>query len=128
MDYNNDEINELSYNFAVIYDKRTFCQYYSSLLKLKYSLIFSFCKSDDYNSKIIKIDLFFIEFAMLYTINALFFNDETMHKIYVNKGSLDLETQLPITLYSSLIAMVLDTPLTFLSLSNDIIINLKQIR
>ena len=128
MDYNNDEINELSYNFAVIYDKRTFCQYYSSLLKSKHSLIFSFCKSDDYNSKIIKIDLFFIEFAMLYTINALFFNDETMHKIYVNKGSLDLETQLPITLYSSLITMVLDTPLTFLSLSNDIIINLKQIR
>ena len=126
MKYNNDEINELSYNLALLYDKRTFCQYYNSLLKSKHSLIFAFCKSDDYNSKIIKIDLFFVEFAMLYTVNALFFNDETMHKIYVNKGTFDFETQIPITIYSSLISMVLDTPLSFLALSNEAIINFKQ--
>ena len=72
--------------------KEHFVKYYNSLLKSKHSLIFAFCKSDDYNSKIIKIDLFFVEFAMLYTVNALFFNDEIMHKIYVNKGTFDFET------------------------------------
>ena len=125
MNYNNDELNELSYTLALIYDKRTYCQYYISLLKSKHSLIFSFCKND-YNSKIIKIDLFFVEFAILYTINALFFNDETMHKIYINKGSFDLETQIPLTIYSSLITMILDSPLEFLALSNDSIISFKQ--
>ena len=49
-----------------------------------------------------------------------------MHKIYVNKGSFDLETQLPIMIYSSLISMALDSPLAFLALSNDIITNFKQ--
>ena len=126
MNYNNEELNELSYNMALIHDKRTYCQYYCSLLKTKHNLIFSFCNSEDYNAKIIKIDLFFIEFTISYVINALFFNDETMHKIYENKGTFDLETQIPITIYSSLISMVLETPLTFLALSNDNIINFKQ--
>ena len=49
-----------------------------------------------------------------------------MHEIYQSKGEFDLEAQLPIIIYSSLISMVLNTPLNFLSLSNDAIINLKQ--
>ena len=28
MEYINDELNELSYELALQYDKRTFCQYY----------------------------------------------------------------------------------------------------
>ena len=126
MNYNNDEKNEMSYNLALIYDKRSYCQYYCSLLRLKHGLIFSFCYCEDYNSKIIKIDLFFIEFTINYAINALFFNDETMHKIYINKGYFDLENQIPLTLYSFLISMIIDIPLAFLALSNDNIINLKQ--
>ena len=126
MNYNNDEKNELSYELDLIYDKRNYCQYYCSLLRLKHGLIFSFCYCEDYNSKIIKIDLFFVEFTINYTINALFFNDETMHKIYINKGAFDLENQIPLTIYSFLISMVLDIPLTFLALSNDNIIELKQ--
>ena len=123
--YNIDEINNLSYNLALNYDKRTFCQYYSSLLKLKHNLIFSFYNNDDFNSKIIKIDLFFIGFTIDFAVNALFFNDETMHKIYVNKGLFELETQLPIAIYSFLISMILNTFLSLLGLSNDSIITFK---
>ena len=57
MNYNNDEINILPYNLALIYDKRTYCEYYNSLLKAKHNLIFSFCNINDYNPGIIKIDL-----------------------------------------------------------------------
>ena len=49
-----------------------------------------------------------------------------MHKIYVNKGSYDLETQLPITIYSSIISTIFNILLTLLALSNDSIINLKK--
>ena len=126
MAYNTDEINDLSYNLALNYDKRTFCQYYSSLLKVKHFLFFSFYDNNDYNSRIIKVDLFFIGITIDYTVNALFFNDDTMHKIYVSKGKYDLETQIPITIYSFLISMVLNIPLSILGLSNDSIINFKQ--
>ena len=42
-----------------------------------------------------------------------------MHKIYVNKGAYDLETQIPITIYSSLISIIFDSLLTYLALIND---------
>ena len=128
MNYNDDELNELSYYIAIIYDKRTFCQFYSSLLKSKHNFIFTFFNNEDYNPSIIKIDLFFIGLTMDYAVNALFFNDETMHKIYVDKGLFDWETQIPITIYSFLISTILNIPLSILGLSNDKIIDFKQNR
>ena len=60
MEYNDDKINSLPYKLAIQHDKITYCQYYISLLRTKHSFLFSFYYSKDYNSKIIKIDLFFI--------------------------------------------------------------------
>ena len=91
---------------------------------MRYFLLFFY--SYDYNSKIVKIDLFFINFSLNFTVNALFFDDDTMHKIYENKGVLDLDYQLPIILYSSLISYILSTPLSFLALSNDPILKFKN--
>jgi len=54
MIYNDEELNQLSYKFALLYDNRTYCQYYTSLIKTKHNLIFSFFYSKDYNSRIIK--------------------------------------------------------------------------
>ena len=49
-----------------------------------------------------------------------------MHKIYKSNGSFDLEVQIPIAIYSSLISMVLNTFLKILALSNNSIISFKQ--
>ena len=70
--------------------------------------------------------IFFIGFSIEYTVNGLFFNDDIMHKIYKSKGEFGLENQIPIIVYSTLISMILNSPLNFLALSNDIIINFKQ--
>ena len=126
IDYNEYEINTLPYELAIQYDNRTYCEYYISLLRTKHNLILSFYYNKDYNSKIIKIDLFFIGFTIFYTVNALFYNDDTMHNIYVNKGSFDLEHQIPIIIYSSLISIFLNALLKLLALSNDNIIKFKQ--
>ena len=75
MEYNDFEKNDLTYELTLKYDKRTFCEYYLSLLRTKHILIFSFYYKKDYNSRIIKIDLFFTSFAIYYTVNAFFFND-----------------------------------------------------
>ena len=121
-----EEINGFSYDLARRYDKRTFFQYYSSLIKTQHNLICILINIKDYNSRIIKIDLFFIGFTIEYTLNALFYDDDTMHKIYENKGDFDLETQIPIAVYSTIISMILNYPLNFLALSNDPIIDFKQ--
>ena len=124
--YIDEEINCLSYNLALQYDKRTYFQYYMSLLKTQHTLISALFNNSDYNSKIIKIDLFVVGFTIEYTINALFYNDDTMHKIYQDKGEFDLDTQIPIIIYSTLISCILNWPLNYLALSNDIIISFKQ--
>ena len=126
MAYNDEEMNQLSYNLALTYDNRTYCEYYSSLIKTKHNLIFSFCYSNDYNSRIIKIDLFFINFVSEFAINALFFDDDTMHKIYEDKGNFDILYQLPQIIYSFIISYVLDIILKLLALSEDYILDLKQ--
>ena len=126
MEYNDAELNQLEYNLALKYDKRTFFEYYFSLIKTKHNLIFSFFYHNDYNSRIIKIDLFFINFVIYFAVNALFFNDDTMHKIYKDKGKFDFAYQIPIIIYSTIISSILNSFLKLLALSEDSILNLKK--
>ena len=60
LEYSESELNFLSYKIALKKDKRTYCQYYWSLLKKKHIILFSFYPNKDYNSQIIKIFLFFL--------------------------------------------------------------------
>ena len=125
-EFKDDEINSLPYNLAICYDKRTFCEFFASFLKSKHNFINSFFFNNDYNSKIIKIDIFLIGFAIESSVNGLFYNDDTMHKIYKSSGAFDLKTQLPIIIYSYLISLVLNEPLNRFGLSNDDITGFKQ--
>ena len=84
------EINILPYKEAVEKDKRTFLQFFISLIKRSHLLVFTFYPNKDYNSRIIKLCLFLFSFALYYTINTLFFNDSTMHQIYTDEGILIL--------------------------------------
>ena len=125
MEYNDYELNILSYDNAIKFDKRTYLQYYFSLLKTKHLLFFSFYPSD-YNSRIIKIDLLFISFVIYYTVNALFYNDSTMHKIYEDGGSYNFIYQIPQILYSALISSIFNIILKTLSLSERSILKIKH--
>ena len=125
-DYNDYELNNLKYKEALKIDNRGYFQYYFSLLKRKQLLIFTFYTNDDYNSKIIKISLFLFSFALYFTINTLFFNDETMHKIYEDEGSFNFIYQIPQILYSTIISTVISIIIKFLSLSEKNILNIKK--
>ena len=119
-------MNSLDYKEAIKLDHRNYFNYYLSLLKNNHPLMFSFSSYNDYNSKIIKIFLFFFSFCLDLTINALFFTDDTMHKIYQDKGQFNFLYQIPQILYSILISRFIDSLIKNLSLSQDNIIQLKQ--
>ena len=127
MKYNDEELNDLNYNLALRIDKRNYCQYYCSLLKTKHDIFFTFCNNNDYNSKIIKIDLFLFNFALEFTINAFFFTDDTMHKIYEDKGAFNFLYQLPQIAYSYIISKLFNYILKMLALSQDDILDFKSI-
>ena len=126
--YNDYELNNLSYEEALEKDKRSYIQYYFSLLRVNHLLIFTFYTNTDYNSKIIKISLFLFSFGLFYTINTLFFDDPTLHKIYINKGSFRFIFQLIQALYSSLISSFISLIIKSLSLSEKSIIQIKKER
>ena len=126
VNYNDYELNNLSYNEALKIDKRIFSQYYLSLLRTNHILIFSFYTSTDYNSKLIKIILFLFSFCLYFTTNALFFNDATIHKIYEDKGEYNFIYQIPIILYSTIISSLMNNIVKYLSLTETNIINLKK--
>ena len=120
------ELNTMGYKQALIYDKRTFFQYYISLLKKKQLILFTIISDRDYNLITIKVVLFFISFSLYFTLNGFFFNDNTMHKIYTNNGTYDILTQLPIIFYSTLITAVINMILRTLSLSEKNMLEIKQ--
>ena len=125
--YNDEELNSLPYQKALFYDKRGFCLYYLSLLKKGNIFLFAFyCNKKDYNSQFIKIFLFFFFFTLYLTINALFFNDNTMHKIYIDEGKFDYFYHIPQIIYSNLISFVITLIIEFLALSESNIIDFKQ--
>ena len=124
--YNDTELNDLNYNEALKIDKRTFFQYYWSLIQKKHLIIFSFYTSNDYNSKIMKICLFLFSFVLFYTVNALFFNDSTMHKIYEDKGDTDLIAHIPQIIYSTIISSVIIIILKYFSLSEKDVLKIRK--
>ena len=124
--YSDYELNGLSYTEALKIDGRTYPQYYFSVLRMKYILAFTFFANNDYNSKSMKISLFLFIFSLYFTINCLFFRDSTTHKIYVDKGNFNFIYQIPQILYSSLISNAINSIVSYLSLSEKSIIDLKK--
>ena len=119
-------MNQLDYKKALIIDKRTYFQYYFALLRRKHTLVFTFYTYDDYNSRMIKISLFFFSFSFYFTINALFFRDSTIHKIYEDFGEYDFIYQIPQIIYSTLISNAVKIIVTYLSLYETNVLNFKK--
>ena len=126
INYNDYELNNLSFQNALKSDKRGYFQYYFSLLKTKQTILFTFYNKADYNSKIIKIILFIFSFSLFFTINALFFDDATLHKIYEDQGRFNFIYQIPKILYSTIITILISLIIKYFSLSERDIIKFKS--
>jgi hypothetical protein len=102
-----NEMNFLRYEDAMKLDKRTYCEYYLSLIKQKHLIIFTFFQKEDFNSLIIKICFFCFIFVLTLVVNTLFINDETFHNLFILKGSFDFIFHFPNILYSTFICYFL---------------------
>ena len=126
-DLNDEELNTLKYEKALKIDNRTFFQYYWSLVKKKHIILFTFFPINDYNLVCIKICLFLVSLSLYFNVNALFFSDETMHKIYMDKGKFNFIIQIPKIIYSTIISAVISFIIKKLAVSEQNILDLKVI-
>ena len=121
-----NELNNLEYKDALKFDKRTYSTYYVSLIKTKHLLFFSFHPKFDFNSRVIKIYLFFFNFTTYFFVNALFFTDETMGKINKDGGSFNFIYNLPQIVYSRIISIIINEIVKFLVLTEKMFIKYRN--
>ena len=129
-DYNpksltDNELNAIEYKMALKYDKRTYFEYYISLIKRKQIIVFTFFPINDYNIISLKVSLFLIIFSLFFTIIAFFYDDNTMHNIYSNNG-LSVSSQIPVIIISSIIIIFMNAILKQLALTEQSILFIKK--
>ena len=124
-----NELNLLTYEKALIEDKRTFSEYYISLLKNGHIFFFAFyINNKDYNSPIIKISLFILLFNFSLFANSLFFDEKMIHQIFLEEGEFNFIYQLPYIIISNIVSSIIISFLKFLSLTNVIVFSIKNIK
>jgi len=120
------ELNSFDFKESLKYDKRTYIQYYFSLIKIKNPLIFTFIPMKDYNTIIIKYSLFLISFVIYFSINTLLFSKKVVHKIYEDQGVYNVGYHLRTIIFSFLISHIIFSIIKYFSLSERDILKIKN--
>ena len=120
------ELDELDYFDALKYDKRTFLQFYWSLCKKEHLILFTFLTLNDYNLTIAKFILLVLSLCIDFATNCFFYNDSSMHKVYINYGAYDFLSQIPQMIYSMIISEIFDILIKSLALPEADIYELKK--
>ena len=96
------------------------------MLKKKHLILFTFLPTNDYNIYTIKVSLFLLSFGLYISINGFFFSDDTMHKLYKDKGKYNILYRIPQILFSTIISAVINVLLKKLSLTEANILSIKE--
>ena len=121
-----NELNSLSYYDAIVKDKRTFCQFYFSLIRTKQLLAFTFKCKNDYNSRIIKFCFFLFIFALIFFINTTFIDDLVLHNLFISQGYLDIFSFITRNIYTTIIISTIKNILLEFIFTEDDILSIKN--
>ena len=122
------ELNDLEYFEALELDKRPFSQIYWSILRREHLILFTFFSWNDYNIIYVKFARFIFLIATDMAMNAIFFSDDSMHKIYLNYGQYDFIQQIPQIIYSTIISQLLELIICYLSLTDKHYYQIKSLK
>ena len=114
MQKTDSELNNLDYEDAKNEDKRTFFQYYFSLIKTKHIIFFPIRGKKDFNSRIINICFVLFLFPFYLTINTMFVNESVIHNIYLSEGIFDFSYNVSKIILASFVLYVLQVLLSYL--------------
>ena len=81
----------------------------------------------DYNLFYIKLNRFIIQFVTNFTMNGMFFSDESMHYLYVNNGEYNFIQNIPQMAFTLVIGHILEVILCYLSLTDAPIYQIKEL-
>ena len=121
------ELNDLSYEEALIYDQRSFFKVYLSLLKREHRILFTFFVCHDYNLIYVKLSRFIFLLATDIAMNVIFFSDVTMHKKFLIYGKYNFIQKIHQIIYSTILSQIIEVFICFLSLTDKHIYQIKNL-
>ena len=110
-----NDIQNIDYEEAVLYDKRGYLRMYWGFLSDTQIIFRTFCTDNHLDLFIIKLSFFVFTFQISFFLNALFYTDEYISDAYHNNGVLDIISGLPKSIYSYVAALITINLLRMLS-------------
>ena len=123
----NFELNNLGFEDACKYDKRTCIKMYWSILLREHIALLTILSRNDYNLFNIKIERFLITFCVGATMNGLFFVHESMHRKYNEQKDLTFIEKLPQFIFTMLVSHALEVLLCFLGMTDTHVYEIKAL-
>ena len=111
----NEDLQDMDYEEAIIYDKRSFLRMYWAFLVDSQIILGTFYTDNYLNLFIIKFSFFIFTFQISFFLNAFFYTDEYISNAYHNDGVLDFISGLPKSIYSFIATLVTTNLLRMLS-------------
>ena len=121
-----NEIENLSYKNALEIEDRNKSNYYFSLLKEKNKIISIVLNDKDFNIQSVKLLNFIFDFNLSLTINALFYNDETIYQINQEQGEYSLKYKYTRVIFSTIISVIIGFIVEFFAFTHKSIIKLRN--
>ena len=116
---NDNYLQNMDYEQAILYDKRSFIKMYWSFLVDTQIILETFCTENYLNLFIIKLSFLVCTFQISFFLNAFFYTDEYISNAYHNNGVLNFFSGLPKAIYSLLATMLITNILNMLSNSKN---------
>ena len=106
-----DNLNTMELYDALIYDKRTFCEFYLEQLKEKQDILRTFFNKNPYEIFYIKVMVFIFGIGMFFIFNGLFYSESYISERYWTKKQdfmFILKNQITKCFYSSICVVILN--------------------
>ena len=116
-DFDNFELNNMSYDDASEYDRRTCLRTYLSVLFREHYVLFTFCSRNDFNLFYVKIERFFIIVCTQMTMNGMFFVHESMYKKKTGQN-LTLGQKIPQFVFTLIASHIIEVILCWLGMTD----------
>ena len=112
---NDEDIQDMDYELAIIHDNRSFLKMYWGYLLDAQIILGTFCTENYLNLLVIKLSFCIFTFQISFFLNAFFYTDEYVSDAYHNDGVLDFVTGLPKSIYSFIATLITTNLLKMLS-------------
>ena len=115
------ELNNLDYIDALKFDKRSFFKIYCSIVKREVIVLLISFLWKDYNLLNCKMARLVFILSTYMAMNVIFFDDNSIHKIYLNYGKYNFRHQIPKIIYAIIITKIIEVFVCFLTLTDKLI-------